>query len=87
MVKEPSQKQIDFATAIAETIGDDLPEEFSSRAYHEFISSNIKEFKKVQGQIRYSYEGCKSGFQLEHSYITDEGFNGDTRLNFNPNTR
>ena len=85
--KEPSEKQIDFATAIAETIGEDLPEEFTSSAYHSFIDDNIDYFYNVQGEIRYKRCENEQMFHLEHSYINGNGFNGDTELNINPMTR
>ena len=85
--KEPSQKQIDFATTIAETIGEDLPEEFTSSAYHTFIDGNIDYFYEVQGEIRYKRKQSEPMFHLEHSYVVGSGYNGDTELNINPMTR
>lgn len=85
--KKPSQKQIDFATAIAETIGDDLPSEFTSSAYHHFIDDNIDYFYKIQGEIRYKRNKDETMFHLEHSYVNNDGYNGDTELNINPAVR
>lgn len=79
----PTEKQIDFATRIAETLGIDLPDEKTSTAYSRFIGENMDEFYEVQDEIRYS-----SGriFKLEHSYTLTDGFCGDTKLNINPET-
>ena len=84
---EPSQKQIDFAIAIAETIGDDLPDDFTKEAYHEFISENVDYFYQVQNEIRYKRNRNEPMFHMEHSYVTNNGYNGDTELNINPMTR
>jgi hypothetical protein len=81
--EKPSQKQIDFATVIAETVGDDLPNEYTKQAYSEFISEHIDEFYEIRDEARY-----KSGnvFGLKHSFISDSGYNGDRKLNINPYT-
>ena len=81
---EPSRKQIDFATEIAETCGDDLPGEFTAASYGEFISDHLKEFQKIRSEIRYA---SGKTFTLSHSYNLGEGFNGDAALAFNPWTR
>jgi hypothetical protein len=85
--REPSKRQIDFATAIAETIGEDLPDEFTSSAYHKFINENVDYFYEVQNDIRYKRKWNEPMFHLEHSYIIDSGYCGDTELNINPLTR
>lgn len=81
--EKPTERQIDFATAISETVGADLPEDFTKEAYSEFIDENIGEFKKIQGEIRY---GSRKAFSLNHSYVLSDGYNGDTRLRKNPKT-
>lgn len=81
--EEPTERQIDFATTIAETVGCDLPEHFDKYSYSEFIGENIEEFYKIQREIRYA-DG--SVFHLQHSYSLGEGFCGDTELNVNPMT-
>lgn len=78
---KPSEKQKDFATAIAEMLGIDLPEEYTKEAYHDFIDDNIDEFYKVQNEIRYK---DKSKIRFEHSYTLSDGYNGDAELNINP---
>lgn len=78
----PTERQIDFAMQIAETIGEDLPEEYTRDAYHDFIDAHIDEFYEVQDSIRYSQRDVL--FTLGHSYGLSEGFNGDIRLNINP---
>lgn len=77
----PSEKQIDFATAIAEMVGDDLPVDFTADAYSDFISGHIDEFHKLQNEFRYGSESCIS---FHHSYCLSDGFNGDEKLNINP---
>ena len=81
--EKPSQKQIDFATVIAETVGDDLPAEYTKQAYSDFISQHIDEFYEIRDETRY-----KSGkvFSLKHSYVSDNGYNGDKKINMNPYT-
>lgn len=79
---KPTERQIDFATEIAETIGDDLPEEYTKEAYSEWIDERYDEFKRVQYEIRKE----RHGFYLKHSYVLGKGFNGDTKLNINPET-
>lgn len=64
-MEKPTQKQIDFATEIAETIGEDLPIGFTKQAYSEFINKNVDYFKQVQNEIR--YKGGKV-FRLHHAY-------------------
>lgn len=78
---KPTEKQRDFATAIAEMLGIDLPEEYTKESYHDFIDENIDEFHKVQNEIRYK---DKSKIRFEHSYTVSDGYNGDTKLNINP---
>lgn len=48
---EPTQKQIDFATAIAEMLGIDLPEENTGESYHEFISENVNDFYEMKREV------------------------------------
>ncbi len=81
--EEPTERQVDFATTIAETVGKDLPEHYDKYSYGEFISENIDEFYKVQNEIRYA-DGMV--FHLHHSYGLGEGFCGDSELNVNPMT-
>ena len=42
----PSNKQINYAKAIAKTLDIDLPQEFSRLAYSEFISENQNKMKR-----------------------------------------
>ena len=79
----PTEKQIDFATTIAETLGLNLPEEYTSSAYSGFIGNNIDEFYEVQADIRYR---TGKTFQLEHSNVLGGGYCGDSKLNINPET-
>ena len=60
MTEPPSAKQIAFATEIAETIGSDLPEMFTKRAYASFIEENKREYYKVKGQIKYMLRNEKA---------------------------
>lgn len=76
-----TEKQRDFAQVIAETVGADLPEEQTREAYHRFIAEHIDEFYEVRDELR--YKGGKT-FGLEHSYTLSDGYNGDTKLNKNP---
>lgn len=87
-VRPPTDKQVDFATTIAEMIGADLPEEFSVEAYHEFISENVDEFYKVQNEIRRElYYSQDKLFAMQHSFVLEDGFCGDSSLPINPGTR
>lgn len=79
--KEPTQRQIDFATAISEVVGVDPPKHFTKKAYSTFISTHLDEFYKLHDEIRY---GSKDTFQLEHSFVISSRYNGDTKLNKNP---
>ena len=81
--KEPTQRQIDFATVISEVVGVDPPKDFTKKAYSTFISTYLDEFYKLQDEIRYS---SNDTFQLGHSFIVSAGYNGDTKLNKNPRT-
>jgi len=80
----PTERQIDFATAIAEVCGDDLPDEYTKAAYSEWIDEHIDEFYMLRNQDRYESGNV---FYLEHSYAFGEGFNGDRKLAFNPYSR
>ena len=43
-MKEPTNKQISFAEKIAWRCNKELPKEFTSKAYWQFINDNITEF-------------------------------------------
>ena len=51
-MNEPSDAQVEFAEAIAETIGEDLPDEYTASAYWEFINENQDYFYEVRRDIR-----------------------------------
>ena len=80
----PTSKMIDFATAISETVGADLPEKLDWVSYHEFISENIDEFYEIKNEIRKEQYGMGSAFQLYHSYGLGPGYCGDNVLVRNP---
>ena len=82
-MEKPTEKQIDFATQIAETLGIDLPEENTKSAFRDFIDDNIDEFYSVQDEIRYKGNDV---FSMRHSYVLGNGFCGDRTLNKNPKT-
>ena len=84
MSEKPTERQKDFATAIAEVCGDDLPDEYTKEAYSEWIDEHIDEFYTLRNQDRYESGNI---FSLEHSYLLGEGYNGDRKLPFNPYTR
>ena len=73
-----TEKQIDFAEAIAEELGLDYPDFESREATGEFINDNIREFYKSRNSFRYSQEDA---FSLNHSFVCDDDFNGDLRIN------
>ena len=51
---KPSDKQVNYAKAIAKTLEIDLPQEFSRFAYSEFISANHNKMKRIrQGYCDY----------------------------------
>lgn len=78
----PSQKQIDYATKIAETLGIDLPEDDATMGdYADFIDENKSEY--------YSFiyrEAYRNGtyHTWQHSYNLTEGYCGDNIFNINP---
>lgn len=82
--RSPSAKQIDFATAIAETLGIDLPEETTSEAYYDFIRENQDDFYETKREIRREQYRSGDVFYLNHSYGLDRGYCGDSSLNRNP---
>lgn len=43
-MKEPTKRQISFAEKIACRCNKELPKEFTSKAYWQFINDNITEF-------------------------------------------
>lgn len=45
---KPSDKQINYAKAIAKTLGIELPQEFSRTAYSDFISANQNKLKRAR---------------------------------------
>lgn len=81
MDERATEKQIDFATRIAETLGIELPEENTKETYCDFISENLDEFEQVQKEIRY-----KDNYNIHfgHSYTLASRYNGDQKLNINP---
>ena len=82
----PTGKQVDFATAISEMIGEDLPDEFTKDAYAEFIDEHIDEFYDMKREIRKEQYRNKDFFELHHSYVSDDGYCGEDSLNRNPYT-
>ena len=74
-----TEKQIDFATAIAEELCLDYPDFDDREDTSEFISEYADEFYEQRNSRRY-----RSGnlCTLEHSYVGSYDFNGD--LNKNP---
>lgn len=77
-----TEKQVDFATAIAEMLGIDLPDEDTKDAYTEFIDENIREFYKEKNRQRYLESD--NVYQYGHSYTLKNGYCGDKKLNMNP---
>lgn len=51
ITEKATEKQITFATSIAETLGLKLPEEPTKEAYSQFISGNIELFNTVRSQL------------------------------------
>lgn len=80
----PTSKMVDFATAISEMIGVDLPEKFDWESYSEFISEHIDEFYEVKDEIRGELYRTGKTFQLYHSYGLGNGFCGEDVLGKNP---
>ena len=49
-MREATEKQILFACDIADELGIDLPDEKTSKAYHDFISENEGEYYRARSQ-------------------------------------
>ena len=49
LVERPTEKQVDFAEAIAAELGLDLPKEYTKSAYGEFIGEWQKDFHESKG--------------------------------------
>ena len=79
---KPSQKQIDFAEAIAEELGIEPPYGGDKDDYSLFISDNADEFYREKNKRRYESGYC---FKLDHQYSLEE-FDNDV-LRINPGTR
>lgn len=79
---KPSDKQIDFAQAIAEELGIDPPFGGDAEAYSEFIRDNVDEFYRERNRTRYA---CNDVFQLNHAYTLKE-YEYD-EINMNPMKR
>lgn len=45
---EPTQKQVNYAKAIAKTLGIDLPKDFTKEDYSYFISKNVNKMKRAR---------------------------------------
>ena len=48
-IERPTEKQVDFAEAIAKELGLDLPKEYTKSAYGEFIGEWQKDFHESKG--------------------------------------
>lgn len=48
-IERPTEKQVDFAEAIAKELGLDLPKEYTKSAYGEFIREWQKDFYESKG--------------------------------------
>lgn len=67
-MREPTDKQISFAEKIARTLHKELPKEFSSKAYWEFINDNKEKYEDVMFAI--GVNATPEWF----SYAVDEGY-------------
>ena len=74
-----TEKQIDFATTIAEELGLELPDFNDRTETSDFISEYADEFYEQRNSRRY---GSRMTFTLDHSYVGSQDFNGN--LNKNP---
>lgn len=80
---DPTEKQIDYVTTIAEVLGTEMPR-FTKQAYSDYIDDNESEFK--QERYKQRYINSDKVYRLEHSNTLCNGFCGDKKLNMNPDT-
>lgn len=67
-MKEPTDKQIKFATIISEVLEIDLPEDYTSFAYWEFINKHKTEYDEIMSARR------DNRMPDWYAYAVDEGY-------------
>ena len=51
MAGDPTQKQIEYARAIHELLGKELPEEITKQAYSDYIDRHAAAYKEAVGKM------------------------------------
>ena len=56
LMGDATKKQIEYAEMIHEVTGAGLPTEMTKQAYSDYISTNVREYKRVCEEMRLDHE-------------------------------
>ena len=71
-MKQPSEKQINFANKISNSLNKPVPTEKTAQAYFLYISENLEAYQEKEARLRAAWKRIRRKTASYNKYLDDE---------------